>query len=649
MSTAMARPAGVPAPLDDAASQAWARRMAGPLTAEEIAEQLGCNVVEVTGAVTRLRRAADVRSRTALVAAHTLAGHLTAHNLGAPGLDTIGDLGPEQLLLLRLSAGHSTGDIAAELGNSRATVSNYRANLLVSTGLASIHQAVGLGCLAGIVRPADVYPDREYNTTAPLPAHLATVVDRARRALADTGRALVVAPRAEQAGLARAVTDREADAGTRVLAVTPYGEHWTSDVATLAATRREAGHVAVILTRSEAERPGRPPTPPGVPVATSLRGMRRLVGTTLPATVITTPAGLEILAAAHTHHPFDLSIALDDHLPQVGERVGRHPSCPPVRAVLRLTSTPRLTATGRTRHEGCDPYTTGPITANLMPCQAVEAGRMRPYRLAAAAAPGLRGEGLGDLVLALASAHHLARVVVHGATDRDAARLAKAITDGDGGVQIDVLPAGHDPEHNTVVSRFRHGPHQLRVLVTGGRLPAGLDADALIHTTGELPAARTAAAIEAALTPADPGRQRPLLLIAADSTAHGRWGTLSTLTAALAALDPDLKKDLRRARATGGGWPGLELALPLPAGANEQRARAVCAWADTTVAEEMRDTAERARATDTLHPDLLSPTGLRLSAWQAVRRHGLPSAPAAGPPARQRPTRPSPSTSRDTA
>ncbi|MFJ7280489.1 LuxR C-terminal-related transcriptional regulator [Kitasatospora sp. NPDC098663] len=643
----MARPAGAPAPLDDAASQAWARRMAGPLTAEEIAEQLGCDVVEVTGALTRLRRAADVRSRTALVAAHTLAGHLTAHNLGAPGLDTIGDLGPEQLVLLRLSAGYSTADIAAELGTSRATVSNYRTDLLARTGLAGVHQVVGLGCLAGIVRPADVYPDREYNVTAPPPAYLATLVDRARCALADTGRALVVAPRAEQAGLARAVAGREAGAGTRVLAVTPYGEHWTSDVATLAATRSEAGHVVVLLTRSEAERPGRPPTPPGASVVTSLRGMRRLVGTTLPATVITTPAGLEILAAAHPSRPFDLSIALDDHLPQVGERVGRHPTCPPVRAVLRLTSTPRLTATGRTRHEGCDPYTTGPITAKLTPRQAVEAARLRPYRIAAAAAPGPRGEGLGDLVLALASTHHLARVVVHGTNDRDAARLAKAITDGDGrhdgGVQVDVLPAGHDAEHSAVVSRFRHGPHQLRVLVTGDRLPAGLDADAVIHTTGELPAARTAAIVEAALTPADPGRQRPLLLIVADSTAHGRWEALSTLTAALAALDPDLKKDLRRARTIGGGWPGLELALPLPAGADEQRARAVCAWADTTVAEEMRDTAERARATDTLHPDLLSPTGLRLSAWRAVRRTAaLPS----GPPS----NRPLPSTSsRDTA
>ncbi|WP_223244637.1 hypothetical protein, partial [Streptomyces sp. CBMA156] len=135
---------------------------------------------------------------------------------------------------------------------------------------------------------------------------------------------------------------------------------------------------------------------------------------------------------------------------------------------------------------------------------------------------------------------------------------------------------------------------------------------------------------------ARPGRRRPLLLVAADSTTPGRWQALSTLAGAVAALDPDLRRALRGARTRDDGWTGLETALPLPPGAREQQARVVCAWADATVVEEMRESAERAEAAGGLRADTLSPTGLRLSRWQAARRRASTPVSTARPGAQHR-------------
>ncbi|MEE1820994.1 hypothetical protein PUR61_02075 [Streptomyces sp. BE20] len=615
------------------------RHLAGPLSVEEIAARHGCDVTAVTAAEARLCEAAGAGSRTQLIAVHALAGDLALEDLGAPDPHALEDLGGQDLLLLRLSAALNPDDIARELGLNPSAVAVHQQELLEETGLDGVHQLIALACLAGAVRRADVHPGREHPATAPaLPAVLAPLVEPAQRALVRTGRALLVAPRAWQAELARAVTLHEGGTGARLLAVAPHGEHWADDVTVLAQARRDAGHVAVLLAPGEATKRSTPPTPPQVPVATSPRDLRRLVGQSLPATVITSPDGLAMLGRTDDRTgPYDLAIAFDAHLPEIGERVGRHRWCPPARAALRLTSTPRLTAADRTRHEGCDLYTAGPITASLSPRQAADAGRTRRWRLAAAAAPSPQLAGLGGLVLTLADTHRLVRVLVDASTGQDAAHVADAITTaarvrGDDGVLAEVLPHDHGIPRDEALQRFRHSPQRLRILVVSGPVPVGLDADALVHTTGDRSAARTAAAVEAALTASGTAGQRPLLLVGADSSEDGRRPALSTLAGALAALDPDLKKDLRAARSRGDGWPGLEPALP--GGVDEQRARTVCAWADTTLAEEMRTTADHANAT--ADPDVLSPTCLRLSTrlqgQKTVKRRATVPVQAPGPP-----------------
>lgn len=338
---------------------------------------------------------------------------------------------------------------------------------------------------------------------------------------------------------------------------------------------------------------------------------------------------MEIVAEAYRRarhpSPYDLIVALDAHLPDVAERVGRHEFCPPGRAVLWLSSTPVLTSVDRDQAEGVDPDRTGLLVAKLTPRQVVAAGRMRDYRLMAAALPpgGSRTGRLATLVLDLASTHALSRVVVHCATSVVARRLANEIIGSPGpDVQAQVLPR-RGRQREEVLHAFTLGTGPLQVLVTAGQLPPGLDADALVHAAANHPTTHTSEVVEAALIPGRAGA-RELLAVAADGAEDGTWPALAELTGAFAALDPDLRTALRRIREErpDDGWNDLGFALPLADARQRHRAQAVCAWADTTVALEMHRTAARSRLVHGQErPDFLSPTGQRLGAWMDRRRH----------------------------
>ncbi|MEU9127785.1 hypothetical protein AB0D08_06665 [Kitasatospora sp. NPDC048540] len=611
----------------DRESLTWARRLAGPQPLEAFAAGLGRPRNSVATAVSSLAAAADVSGRSGLVARYVLAGYLTAEDFPPVAADVMTGLTGQERLLLRLLAGTSSRPaIGAELGIARSTADQRLAALLATLGVQEDHEAVALGCLAGIVRPADVVPQ---SASAPPPAgpeHLRTVVDPVLRAL-TCGRAMVRAPRCEQPDLGTAIVWRQAGAG-RVLVVVPPGPSWSATVAAFAEQRRERGAAVFVVHRDEAVHPA-VVSPRNVQQVTAASALLECVGSTVAATVIASPRGLETVAAAYrrAHHPspYDLIVALDAHLPEVAERVGRHEFCPPGHAVLWMSSTPVLTSVDREQAEGADPDRTGDLVARLTVRQAVVAGRMRDYRLMAAALPpGVSRPGrLAALVLDLAAVHGLSRVVVHCATTVVARRLADEIAGSAGPrVHAQVLPRRGE-QREKVLRTFTLGAQQLEVLVTDGPLPPGLDTDALVHTAANHPAAHTAEVVEAAMIP---GRRAAgtLLAVAADDAADGNWPALAALAGACAALDPDLRSVLHRAREDrpADGWDGLRFALPLANAEQRRRAQAVCAWADTTVGLEMQRTAARSRFTyGQERPDLLSPTGQRLGAWMARRRH----------------------------
>ncbi|MFE2914615.1 hypothetical protein ACFXI0_27810 [Kitasatospora indigofera] len=633
----------------DPRSLTWARHLAGPLPLKALAVGLDCSRDSVEAELSSLAAAASVSGRSGVVARYVLAGHLTAEDFPPVTAGVMAGLSGAERLLLRLLAGTSSRPaIGMELGIARPTAGKRLTALLDALGVQEDHEAVALGCLAGIVRPADVVPQSAPAVPPAPPEHLRDLLDPVLGAL-TCGRAMVRVPRCEQPGLGATVTWRLAHVG-RVLVVVPPGPSWNATVTAFAEQRREHGAVVAVLHRDEAAHPAIV-TPLDVQQVTAASAVLECVGSTLPATVIVSPRGLEIVAEAYRRaqhpSPYDLIVALDAHLPAVAGRVGRHECCPPGRAILWLSSTPVLTSVDRDQAEGVDPDRTGPLVAKLTPRQSVAAGRMRDYRLMAAALPpgGTRTERLAALVLNLASTHGLSRVVVHCATSVVARRLADEITGSTGpDVQAHVLPQ-RGGQREQVLRAFVLGTGQLQILVTAGQLPAGLDADALVHATANRPVTHTTEMVEAALAPGRPGAGA-LLAVAADSAEDGQWPALAELTGAFAALDPDLRTALRHAREDRPteGWDGLTFAVPLADADQQRRARAVSAWADTTIALEMQRTAARSRLVHGVErPDVLSPTGQRLGAWMNRRRHaqrapthGLPVPRVGGQPADSR-------------
>ncbi|GHH78959.1 hypothetical protein GCM10018781_55880 [Kitasatospora indigofera] len=632
----------------DPRSLTWARYLAGPLPLKALAAGLDRSRDSVEAELSSLAAAAGVSGRSGVVARYVLAGHLTAENFPPTVVGVMAGLSGEERLLLRLLAGTSSRPaIGMELGIARPTAGKRLAALLDVLGVREDHEAVALGCLAGIVRPADVVPQSAPAVPPAPPEHLRDLVGPVCEAL-TCGRAMVRVPRCEQPDLATAIA-WHTDVG-RVLVVVPPGTSWNATVTAFAEQRRERGAVVAVLHRDEAARPAIV-TPLDVPQVTAASAVLECVGSTLPATVIVSPRGLEIVAEAYrrAQHlvPYDLIVALDAHLPAVAGRVGRHECCPPGRAILWLSSTPVLTSVDRDQAEGVDPDRTGPLVAKLTPRQSVAAGRMRDYRLMAAALPpgGTRTERLAALVLNLASTQDLSRVVVHCATSVVARRLADEITGSTGpDLQAHVLPQ-RGGQREQVLRAFALGTGQLQILVTAGQLPAGLDADALVHATANRPVTHTTEMVEAALAPGRPGAGA-LLAVAADGAEDGQWPALAELTGAFAALDPDLRTALHHAREDRPteGWDGLTFAVPLADADQQRRARAVSAWADTTIALEMQRTAARSRLVHGVErPDVLSPTGQRLGAWMNRRRHaqrapthGLPVPRVGGQPADSR-------------
>ncbi|MFE7525338.1 hypothetical protein ACFU7Y_06415 [Kitasatospora sp. NPDC057542] len=591
------------------------RYLAGPLSVEGIADASARSVARVEDSMTVLCQATGARSRVELVADYAWAGHLSPRDLGVGDLTAVYGLSAAMRLLLRLTAaGLSDRAVSHETGAIASTVCKRREALREALGVGSDHQAVGLGCLAGVVRRSDMPGRRFVHAVVPVPEHLRPLVARAQRHVASEGRALVVLPRSEQARLAAAL----AGGRCRVLVLTVPGEHWEHDLAVLADAHREAGQVLAVLDKAEA---ARLPLPPGVAAATRPRAVRAVVGTTLPAVLVATPAGLPALDRLHHDGwpPPDLAIALDGHLPATGRRIGRTDGRPPA-ALLHLTSIPRFTTTGRVDRDGCEPGVTGELTALLAQRQAAEAGLMRGYRLAAVAtARSFRHMGPARLVADLTRVHGLRRVIVRTAGPADSVSLAKAL--GATGLAAEALPARGRAR---VLTWFSGAAPDTRVLVFDGPLPPWLGADALVHTHAAASTARTAAVVEAALTPAGPG-EGPLLMVSADRADDTGWPVLAALTAAVAALDPHLRQDLAQARTGPTGHDGLEFPLPLPAGADERRARRVCAWADTTWEEEMTATAARAAAEGRPRRGVVSPSGRPLTSWTpsnaATRTH----------------------------
>ncbi|MFE4512638.1 hypothetical protein ACFRMQ_00360 [Kitasatospora sp. NPDC056783] len=610
-----------------ASSVALARLLAGPETADGIADALDWTAAQVRRQTATLHQATGARSRAELVADYAWAGHLAPEHLGARDLTAVHALPAGTRLLLRLTAaGMDDRAAGGEIGASAETVRRRREGLREALGVDSDHQAVGLGCLAGIVRRCDMPGRRPPRPAVPVPEHLCAPAARAQRHLAADGRALVVVPRREQARLAAAAAAL-AGGRRRALVLTAPGEYWEHDLAALADAHHDIGQVVAVLDRSEA---ARLPLAPDVAAATSPRAVRAAAGTTLPAVLVTTPNGLPVLDRLHRDGwppPPDLAIALDAHLPALGERIGHCRGGPAPAAVLRLTSAPRFTAAGRAYRGGCDPATTGPLTAVLPLRRAVEAGLMRGYRLAAVCTTSSASHmGPARLVADLIAAHGLRRVIVRSTGPTPSLRLAEAL--GTAGLAAEALPAR---DRAGALARFTAPGPETRVLVCDGALPPGLGADALVHTGATAPTAYTAAAVEAALTPGTLG-EGPLLVVSADRAEDSGWPVLAALTAALAALDPHLAADLAEARARWSGHDGLEFALPLPVGADGQRARRVCAWADTTWDEEMRTVAARAIADDLPRRRVLSPSGRPLAAWTLPARR----TPAGAPPASNR-------------
>uniref|UniRef100_UPI002F909B21 hypothetical protein n=1 Tax=Kitasatospora sp. NBC_01519 TaxID=2903576 RepID=UPI002F909B21 len=591
-------------PPSGASSLELVRYLAGPLSVEGVAEALARPVAGVKESMAVLCQATGARSRVELVADYAWAGHLSPRDLGVRDLATVHGLSGGMRLLLRLTAaGLSDRAVGHETGATTITVRRRREGLRCVLGVASDHQAVGLGGLAGVVRRSDMPERRFVRAVVPVAEHLRPLAVLARRELAAEGRALVVLPRCEQARLAAACAAL-AGGRRRVLVLTVPGERWEHDLAVLADAHREAGQVLAVLDKAEA---ARLPLPPGVVVATGPRAVRALAGTTLPAVLVATPAGLPALERLHHDGLLspDLTIALDAHLPATGRRIG---GCPPA-AVLHLTSVPRFVAVGRIDRDGCQPGATGDLTAVLTQRQAVEAGLMRGHRLAAVAtARSFRHVGPARAIADLARGHGLRRVVVRTAGPTDSVRLAELL--GAAGLAAEAMPARGRAR---VLAWFTGPEPDTRVLVVDGPLPPGLGADALVHTHAAASTAHTAAAVEAALTPAGPG-EGPLLTVSVDRSDHTGWPVLAALTAALSALDPHLCQDLARARTGPDGHDGLEFPLPLPAGADEQRARRVCAWADTTWEEEMTATA-RAVAGGRPRRGVVSPSGRPLTSW----------------------------------
>ncbi|MFB7673163.1 hypothetical protein ACFC26_17315 [Kitasatospora purpeofusca] len=591
----------------DVGSLAMARLLAGPGGTEEIARTLGWSPSQVRNGMAHLQQATGARGRTELVADYAWAGHLTTRHLGALDLESVHGLGAEERLLLRLTAGD--GDdraVGAEIGAGAATVRRRRELLVGALGVATAHQAVGLGCLAGVVRPADM-PRRFGHPSAPVADHLRVPVALALRQLGSSGRALVTAPRREQPHLAAAAAAR-AGGLRRVVVLTEPGEYWQHDLEVLAAAHRDAGQVLAVLGKAET---ARLPLPPGVAAVTSPSAIRATAGTTLPAVLVTTPAGLSVLARLHRDGRWpllDLAVVLDAHLPGIDDLTGRREEWPPADGVLRLTSAPRFTTADRTGRGGCRRAVTGALTAAVSLQRAAELGLMRHYSLAAAVTGrSAQHAAPAQIVADLVRAHGLRRVLVHSGP-RDARSLVVAL--GRAGLDAEVLPAR---DREPVLARFADA-RAPRVLVVDRPLPPRLGADALVHLSTGAPSERTAAVVEAALTPARPG-EGPIRLISADRADEG-WTALAELTGAVAALDPHLAKDLAGARERHTGHLGLELALPLPPGAGEQRARAVCAWANTTWAEEMKVAAGRPRRSG------LSPSGRSLSTLAPPRSAG---------------------------
>ncbi|MFJ6140198.1 hypothetical protein [Kitasatospora sp. NPDC092286] len=623
------------APPCGASSVALARLLAGPLTPEGIADALDWPDAQVRRSTAILHQATGARSRAELVADYAWAGHLAPQHLGARDLTAVQALPAETRLLLRLTAaGMDDRAAGGEIGATAETVRRRREALREALGVNSDHQAVGLGCLADIVRRSDMPGRRPLRAVVPVPEHLRAPAARAWQQLAADGRALAVVPRREQARLAAAAAAL-VGGRHRVLVLTMPGEYWEHDLAAIADAHRNVGQVLAVLDRSEA---ARLPLVPGVAAAASPRAVRATAGATLPAVFVTTPNGLPVLDRLHRDGwppPLDLAIALDAHLPAIGERIGRPDDGPPPAAVLRLTSTPRFTAAGRAYRGGCELGTTGPLAAALPLRQAVEAGLMRGYRLAAVSTTRSACHmGPARLVADLIAVHSLRRVIVRSAGPTASLRLAEAL--GTVGLAAEALPAR---DRARALARFTGPGAETWVLVCDGQLPPGLGPDALVHTGATAPTAHTAAAVEAALTSGAPG-EGPLLVVSADRAEDSGWPVLAALTAALAALDPHLAADLAEARAGRAGHAGLEFALPLPVGADGQRARQVCAWADTTWDEELSTTAARAIADDLPRCRVTSPSGRPLATWTpAVPSTPARRAPTVTPPASTR-TRP---------
>ncbi|MFE4512642.1 hypothetical protein ACFRMQ_00380 [Kitasatospora sp. NPDC056783] len=595
--------------------------------------------------------------RAGLVALYTLARVVRAEHVRAGhATRTAAELTrPEEHLLRLMARDLTNGEIAAVLGDRPSLVSGRIGDLLRALGVPCRHQAVALGCLAGVVAFDDVRPDLVPGADARVSAPAWLPGERLAGLLEalGKGRACAIVPHAGRHAVAEAVVRHRRAA--RVLVLTSSDPTF-ADTLTRWRTAAPAGvRVTGLVTASDRTRPvfrtfaldprllAGPDRMPGRLAAPGL------------AVVVASASGLAALAAEHRHRPdrlgeWDLVVSYDAPL---------HPAAVPgpdadvpAWARLYLGVSEEAVTSDRAERRRLPAAVTGPVALRVPLPVLTSTGSARSYRLLAAEPPhGASTEPmrLQMLLVDIAARYGLTRIHVHCAGDRDAAALTAGFAEAVRRTEPWLRPRRHWIGHlnarataaqrGAVLRNFRSGPQDLRILATTEPVPEA-GAEAYVHLAPAAPTEAVADAIGHALTSRFPADTQTLLLVAPVLTrpavpVHAAAGHLASLSRAVAALDDDYRRHLADLRRHGHGITDAARLVvtghTLDAHARIQLTH-FCAWADTTWAEEYLARMGR----ENRAPDDVGPSGLpRAAVERAVRRLGQEPSPPRGTPGRR--------------
>ncbi|MFJ4679051.1 hypothetical protein [Kitasatospora sp. NPDC088783] len=537
--------------------------------------------------------------RTGLVVLYALAGHVRRADIGARrgALERAEVLDAHARVLLRLlAAGPSTARLALVLGISLPAARERIAQLMETLGVQRRHQAAAVGALAGIVTADDVRPAAEPPADATLPAWADGQEASALLKELGRGRALAVVPHPGQQHLVEAVV--AATRPGRVLVVASGDAEWAHTAARWRATGPQGVPVVAVLDTADRTRPAVRALRVGAPLSVGADSAPRQLADRRPLIAVATPAGAAALAQAHERCAgvgvWDLLVDLNPLTPGSGHaHTGRIPAWSrlTVSAIEDAATADRLRRTQLTEHV---PH---PVLLRATPRHLAAAGACRPHRLIAAAPPR-RGstprQSLHLLLADLAVRYRLRRILLLCSSPPAAADALTGFGTAPGPREsgrpatwwAEPVPVDAD-RRARVLQQFADGRRELLVLATPGPLP-GVTADAVVHLAPRLATAHTLDVLGHALA-AGPQDAR-LLLVAPVFTAPAAPPVvdhLDSLSRAVAALDPDHREALRRARRLGrytGQEPWLEHATTVPAAIRGVLARAA-AWADTTLTQ----------------------------------------------------------------